>query len=208
MNIITIILLLLSVAAFAGQTRVDVPGTVAGGVDYELSYDNGTFHWLTWGGMYRGTWFHTNDFFPGGYPDFAIEQIEYWFYEHSSYPWDTADFYSEVWHGVESGPISVRLLQRTVTAIHLAPCYHLVDPPFNVEPDFWCLINTEMSAGGWPSVLGDYSQPGDAGHSYFSDDFIVWEPWGEMGEYFIAVTGYIPGEALNTTTWGAVKALF
>jgi hypothetical protein len=47
--------------------------------------------------------------------------------------------------------------------------------------------------------------PGDAGHSFFSDDFIVWEPWGEMGEYYIKATGTF---SLNSTTWGAVKALF
>ena len=205
MNTITIILLLLSVAAFAGQARVEVPGE-AGNTDDMIYYHNGTYHWLTWGGMYRGTWFDTDDFMPGS-PGTWLFLAEYWFYEHASYPWDTADFYSEIWNGDETGP-EVLLAQETVTALHLAPCFHDFDPILEVGQNFWCLINTEMSAGGWPSVLGDYSQPGDAGHSYFSDDLIVWEPWGEMGEYFITVGITYPGEAFNTTTWGAVKALF
>ena len=205
MGKLAMILLLLAFAAFAGQIRVEVPGE-AGSTDDVLSYDNGTFHWLTWGGMYRGTWFNTQDFLPGS-TGFLISQIEYWFYEHSSYPWDTADFYAEVWNGDEMGPV-VLLAQESVTALHVSPCYFNFDPPLLTEQNFWCLINTEMSAGGWPSVLGDFSQPGDAGHSFFSDDFIVWEPWGEMGEYFIRVHGEFVTQALDPATWGAVKALF
>ncbi len=138
-------------------------------------------------------------------PAFNLEQVEYWFYEHSSYPWDTADFYAEVWNGDEMGPL-VLLAQESVTALHVCTLLLHLRPRLPEEQNFWCLINTEMSAGGWPSVLGDFSQPGDAGHSFFSDDFIVWEPWGEMGEYFIRAHGYFL--ALNSTTWGAVKALF
>ncbi len=203
MKLAIAVLAILAMVAFAGQARVEVPG-VAGSTDDVLSYDNGTFHWLTWGGMYRGTWFNTDDFLPGS-TGFSLEQVEYWFYEHSSYPWDTADFYAEVWNGDDMGPL-VLLAQESVTALHVAPCYFTFDPALAVEGNFWGLINTEMSAGGWPSVLGDFSTPGDAGHSFFSDDFIVWEPWGEMGEYFIRAHGEF--NALNSTTWGAVKALF
>ena len=196
------VLAILTVVAFAGQIRVDLPGS-SGGTDDDLTYFNGTPHWLTWGGMYRGTWFNTQDFMPGS-ESFNLEELEYWFYEHASYPWDTNQFYSEAWNGDDMGPL-VLLAQAIVTAPHYAPCYHTFNPALVVEQNFWALINTEMSAGGWPSVLGDFSMPGDAGHSFFSDDFIVWEPWGEMGEYYIIADGYF---SLNSTTWGAVKALF
>ena len=197
------VLAILTMVAFAGQIRVDLPGG-SGGTDDELTYFNGTPHWLTWGGMYRGTWFNTDDFMPGS-TSFNLEQMEYWFYESTNTdPWDTDDFYSEIWNGDDMGPL-VLLAQGVVTAPHYAPCYHTFDPDLVVEQNFWGLINTEMSAGGWPSVLGDYAMPGDAGHSFFSDDFIVWEPWGEMGEYYLVAHGTF---ALNNTTWGAVKALF
>jgi hypothetical protein len=195
-------LLLLSLPLLAGSVRVDLPGG-SGGTDDQLTYFNGTPHWLTWAGMYRGTWFNTEDFLPGSTGG-VIEEMEYWFYEHASYPWDTDNFYSELWDGDNMGPL-VQLEQGIVTAYHYAPCYHTFDPGVEVEVNFWVLINTEMSSGGWPSVLGDYSMPGDAGHSFFSDDFIVWEPWGEMGEYYIVAT---TGTALEATTWGSMKALF
>ena len=196
--------LLLSLPLIAGNVRVDLPGG-SGGIDEGLTYFNGSPHWLTWGGMYRGTWFNTEDFLPGS-TGTGIQQIEYWFFEHASYPWDTDQFYSEIWNGDQTGP-QVFIAQGIVTAYHYAPCYQCFEPCLLVGVNFWALINTEMSAGGWPSVLGDFSMPGDAGHSFFSDDFIVWEPWGEMGEYYIIVD-CIPGCLLDTTTWGSLKALF
>lgn len=195
------VLAILTMVAFAGQIRVDLPGG-PGGTDDELTYFNGTPHWLTWGGMYRGTWFNTDDFMPGS-TSFNLEQMEYWFFESTNTdPWDTDDFYSEIWNGDDMGPL-VLLAQSVVTALHYAPCYHNFSPALVVEQNFWGLINSEMSAGGWPSILGDYSMAGT--HSWFSDDFIVWEPWGDMGEYYIVANGTF---ALNSTTWGAVKALF
>jgi len=197
-------LFLVSLALFAGNIVVDLPGG-SGGTDDVLTYFNGTPHWLTWGGMYRGTWFNTEDFMPGS-TGINLEQMEYWFYESTNTdPWDTDDFYSEIWNGDNMGPL-VRLAQTVVTAYHYAPCYHTFDPDLPVEQNFWGLINTEMSAGGWPSVLGDYSMPGDAGHSFFSDDLIVWESWGEMGEYYIIA--HEGGWSLDATTWGSLKALF
>jgi len=188
----------------AGNIVVDLPGG-SGGNFGELTYFNGTPHWLTWGGMYRGTWFNTEDFMPGSF-GINLEQMEYWFYESTNTdPWDTDDVYSEVWNGDQTGPL-VLLEQGIVTAPHYAPCFHTFDPELPVEQNFWALINTEMSAGGWPSVLGDWSMPGDAGHSFFSDDFIVWEPWGEMGEYYIIA--HEGSWSLDAVTWGALKALF
>lgn len=195
-------LFLVSLPLFAGNVRVDLPGG-SGGSNFDLTYFNGTPHWLTWAGMYRGTWFNTEDFLPGSTGG-VIEEMEYWFYEHASYPWDTDQFYSEVWNGDQTGP-GVLLTQGVVTALHYAPAYHSINPGVVTEVNFWCLVNTEMSAGGWPSILGDYSMPGDAGHSFFSDDLMVWEPWGEMGEYYIVAIFEL---SLDPTTWGSMKALF
>ncbi len=195
------VLAILTMAAFASQIRVDLPGG-SGSYDVDvLQYDDGSPHWLTWGGTYRGTWFNTDDFLPGS-QGFLLQQMEYWFFEHSSYPWDTSEFYSEIWNGDDMGPL-VLLAQGVVNAPHYAPCYHNLDPALAVEQNFWGLINTTMSAGGWPSVLGD-NTVGE--HSFFSDDMIVWEPWGELGDYFIRAKGEF--NSLNSTTWGAVKALF
>ncbi|MCD6587454.1 MAG: hypothetical protein J7K88_02790 [Candidatus Fermentibacteraceae bacterium] len=60
-----------------------------------------------------------------------------------------------------------------------------------------------MSSGGWSSTLSD-GTPGT--HSFFSDDFIIWEPWGDMGDYFVRA-GMLEW-ALANTTWGSVKAAF
>ena len=158
------LLLLLSLPLIAGNVRVDLPGG-SGDTFGDLSYFNGTPHWLTWAGMYRGTWFNTDDFMPGS-NGALIEEMEYWFFESTNTdPWDTDDFYSEIWNGDDMGPL-VLLAQGIVTALHYAPVYHTFLPGIEVEQNFWALINTEMSAGGWPSVLGDYSMPGDAGHSF------------------------------------------
>jgi hypothetical protein len=199
-------LLPLVAVAGPGQARLDVPGYTGATTDTEvLQYDNGTFHWLTWGGMYRGTWFDTNDFVPDN-NGFYLEMMEWWFFQHVSYPWDTNAFYAEIWTGDVNGPL-ILLDQQLVTAIHATPVYTYYDPPLWIEDYFWAVVNTEMSSGGWPSILGDYSMPGDAGHSFFTDDFIVWEPWGEMGEYLIRAHGTF-SMTLNSTTWGSVKALF
>ena len=198
------VLLMACVSLLAGNIVVDLPGG-SGGTDDELTYFNGTPHWLTWHGMYRGTWFNIDDFLPGS-TGYTMNSVEYWFYEHSSYPWDTDQFYSEVWNGdqTETGP-QVLVVQDVVTASHYAPCYHVIIPEILTEQHFWCLANTEMSTGGWPSILSDNSMPGDAGHSFYSDDMIVWESWGEYGEYFIVAEWW---DSIESTTWGSLKALF
>ena len=197
-------LLLLSLPLLAGNVRVDLPGG-SGSTDDQLTYYNGTASWLTWAGVYRGTWFNTDDFLPGS-TGFLMNHAEYWFYEHNLYPWDTDTFYSEVWNGDQTGP-QVLLAQDVVTALHYAPCYHVIIPDLFTEQHFWCLINTEMSGGGWPSILSDWSMPGDAGHSFYSDDFVMWESWGDYGEYYIVASWWYVS-SLEKTTWGAVKALF
>jgi hypothetical protein len=194
--------LILTVPLLAGNVRVCLPGRSGSTYD-ELTYYNGTANWFTWAGMYKGTWFNTQDFMPGS-TGYLMNHVEYWFYEHSNYPWDTDQFFSEVWNGEHTGPQSF-LLQNVVTAFHFAPCYHVIIPDLLTEQHFWCVINTEMSDGGWPSILGDWSMPGDAGHSFHSDDFVVWESFGDYGEFAIMAERWV---SIETTTWGSLKALF
>ncbi|MCD4707832.1 MAG: hypothetical protein K8S62_08840 [Candidatus Sabulitectum sp.] len=169
--------------------------------DTVLSYHDSTPQWLTWGGMYRGTWFHVEDFIPGA-TDFLVEWVDLWFYQHPSFPWDTNQIFVELWSGDGTGPVEflageqvTALLQPAVTRVYF-------DPPVETGPDFWCLLNTEFSAGGWPSVLLD-GTPSE--HSFYSDDFIVWEPHS-LGDYFISVGN--DTESLQRTSWGALKTTF
>ena len=126
-----------------------------------------------------------------GAPGWLTVRSELWFYHHSSYPWDTASFCCEVWNGEISMP-TTQLDQTSVTALHYAPCYADYSPCLYTEPQFWILINTEMSSGGWPSVLGD-NTPQSSDHSFFSDDFVMWEPWVMQGptanDFFIRSEG-------------------
>ena len=199
--------LLAAVAAVGFASNAALDRTIpAGGTDDLLQYDDGSAYWLTWGGTYRGTWFDLEDFQPGA-GGWNAEQSEYWFYHHTSYPWDTASFYAELWDGDVSMP-ATQLDQTSVTAIHYSPCYASYAPPLACEPQFWQLVTTEMSAGGWPALLGD-NTPGSADHSFFSDDFIVWEPWVIQGptsnDYLCRNDGYV---GLDATTWGAIKGMY
>jgi hypothetical protein len=175
-----------------GQLLLDHPVPVSSSREV-FQYDDGTAYWLTWQGLYRGVWFDWWDFEPGG-PGASINNLEYWFYHHSGYPWDTASFYSELYTGSAEGPVT-QIDQTSLTALHYQPVYAVYDSPIDVGRMFWALQNSEMSTGGWPSLLGDGSEnPVD--HSFYSDDFIVWTPW-------------VPESAgLESRTWGSVKTAF
>jgi len=189
-----------------GNAPLDRPLPVPA-TDDLLQYDDGSAWWLSWSGLYRGTWFNTTDFYPPA-TGFWVEYLEYWFYHHSSYPWDAASFSAELYNGGSSAPVT-QLDQTSVTALHYAPCFANYSSPIWAEANFWGVVNTEMSSGGWPSILGDNS-PDFADHSFFSDDFIVWEPWVIQGptanDYFIRANGGTWD--LDQTTWGSIKALF
>lgn len=200
------VVFILAAFSAAGRVAVDLPGRQR---DDWLEYDNGTFNWLAWEGTYRGVWFNLQDFIPGGTCyDIGISQM--WFYHDTSYPWDTSDFYMELWNGDTMGPMT-RLDQTMVTAHHLTPVYTYYNPPIETEQNFWALANTEMSAGGCPSILVDDAQGsswGGVAHSFYSDDFTAWEPW-VIGDgpcnYFISVTDPL---SLEATTWGSIKTVF
>lgn len=182
-----ILLLLLSGENAPLDRPLPVPGT-----DELYQYDDGTAYWISWAGLYRSVWFNTLDF--GPWSDVYLNNLEFWFYHHASYPWDTASFYAELYNGDAAAPVT-QLDQTSIMAVHYAPCYANYGSPIMTGQNFWSVENTEMSSGGWPSILGDNS-PNPVDHSFYSDDFIVWIPW-------------VPGGiGLEQETWASVKALY
>ena len=187
------ILQLLLAVLVSGQVCLDAPLYI-GGTDASLQYDDGTAYWLSWHGTYRGVWFNMSDF---GYPiPFDADNTEFWFYHHSSYAWDTPCFYAELWNGNDiSGPVT-QLDQTSVTATHYAAVYANYPSPVTCESQFWVVLDTEMSGGGWPSILSDNTPQAEYDHSFYSYDQILWIPW-------------VPSTVgLDRTTWGELKTLF
>lgn len=178
------------------------------GQDWEwITYCNGTPAWVSWGGTYRGTWFDLEDFWPGAQGGF-VSQANVWFYHSPSNPWDTSQISLELWTGGSQGPSSM-VTSETMTAAHMIPCPMIFDPPISVPNQFWCVFSTEMSAGGWPSMLVDNaSEP--IPHSFFSDDLVIWEPWsagGGYANYFIYLLMEVDS-ALERMSWAGLKTVF
>ncbi len=180
--------------------------------DY-LSYNDGTPVWLCWEGQYRGVWFNVEDFIPGT-TVYELEETAVWFYHSASYPWDTAETYIEFWNGTSTAP-EVFLEQFLITGLHYAPAFMDHSPDWIiVEPQFWIIQNTELSSGGWPSMMGDDSDLAIP-HSMVSDNMTLWEPfviesWGGS-ELFISTIGALPwqhGAALDVYSWGSLKTVF
>ncbi|MCK5842733.1 MAG: hypothetical protein KAH31_11220 [Candidatus Sabulitectum sp.] len=203
MKLSLIIIVVLCRIALGGEAAVDqLPVHKTEG--NWLSYDDGTAAWITWSGTYRGVWFNTEDFVPGN-PDIWLEQVEFWFYHTMC--WDYSHFFCEIWNGDVTGP-EIQLLQTWTHALHYCPTIVDISPALLPETNFWCIINTELSSGGWPSPLGD-GTPSTIVHSFLSDDFVTWEPWTPptgTSDYFIRVNvGFLN---LDATTWGSLKATF
>jgi len=178
-----------------------------------LTYNDGTPNWICWEGQYRGVWFNTADFLPGG-GSLELENTEVWFYHSTSYLWDTGETYIEFWNGGSTAP-EILLEQFTIIAVHYAPvCFDHSPDWIPVEQEFWIIQNTELSSGGWPSMLGDGSNL-TIPHSMISDNMILWEPfviesWGGS-ELFISTSGAYPwqhGAALDACSWGSLKTVF
>jgi hypothetical protein len=54
----------LAAVTFAYAGNVAIPGPLGTAPsDDELTYFDGTAWWLSWDGLYRGTWFNTADFY-------------------------------------------------------------------------------------------------------------------------------------------------
>ena len=207
MRNVLVVLAVIVAVGFASSYRLETP-VYCGGTDDVLSYDDGTSHWLTWGGLYRGVWFDVTDFDPSG-TGFECDYTEYWFFHHSSYPWDTASFYAELWNGTSASPTAL-LDQTSMMATHNTAILCNYSPAIIAEGEFWALVNTSMSAGGWPAILGD-NTPNTVSHSFFSDDFIIWEPWiiqGPMANDYLARASGTILSALESESWGAIKGLY
>ncbi|MBD3370769.1 hypothetical protein GF402_10450 [Candidatus Fermentibacteria bacterium] len=171
-----------------------------------MQYDDGTAWWVTWTGHYRGVWFNSADFY-GTQSAIYLHSSKLWFYHHEDYPWDTSSFYCEVYNGGVSGP-ETELAETSVMAQHYTLCS--VEYGINCEAEMWIFVNTEMSSGNWPSILGD-NTPNWTGHShsFYSEDIIVWEPWIIQGpvanDYLISTDDWV---GLSQTTWGGIKRMF
>ena len=202
------ILAVLSLVVFAGQVAVDLDPIQRTDADW-LVYDDGSPAFYTWGGMYRGVWFNVEDFVPG-MAAADVQESKFWFYhDEVDHVWDTSDVYVEIWNGDVLGPMT-QLDQTMITALDYAPVGVVYSPAIEAEGNFWVLCNVEMSGGGWPSILGD-DMISATTHSYYSDDFIVWSPWGDpgaFGDYFISCLADLIPSALDNTTWGSLKATF
>ncbi len=170
-----------------------------------IQYDDGSGAWLTWEGVYRGVWFDVEDFIPLYRYD-GIDHAEFWMYHDvQNHPWDTSDFYAELWNGDYMSPL-VNLDTQELQAVHMAPVYAYYNTILT-DSNFWLLMNTEMSTGCWPSLYAD-STPSSEAHSYFSDDFYVWQPWSATGDYLIRALISVWYMELESDTWGSIKAVF
>jgi hypothetical protein len=207
-SLFLVILLASGMVFGAGSFLLEAP-VIIGETDDILSYDDGSAHWLTWGGLYRGVWFDATDFDPLAI-HFYAGYMEYWFFHHASYPWDTASFYAELWNGDAAGPVD-QLNQTSMIATHYAPVHANYSPTILTDVEFWGLLNTSLSSGGWPSILGD-NTPHIPSHSFYSDDFIIWEPWIVIGatasDYFVRASGNLSPYALESASWGFIKGMY
>jgi len=205
MKIVYLCLLLLCTIASAQDEPLDL-NTIEKSDGAWLKYDDGTPGAVTWTGTYRGVWFNMEDFIPG-VTGIYVGQAEIWFYHFPENPWDTSSFYCELWNGQSTGP-EVRHSKVLSTAVHNTPMYADFIPDPYTDANFWVVVNTEFSSGGWPSLITD-EQTLSHQHSFYSDDFIILEPWHEddiHGDFFIRA--YVDWNAIHRTTWGSLKATF
>ncbi|MBN1433246.1 hypothetical protein JW921_00700 [Candidatus Fermentibacterales bacterium] len=202
----------------SGYAAIRLDQLPPAGTDLEFQYDDGVPYWIAWTGTYRGTWFDINDFYPGLH-HWCLSESELWFYHHPLFPWDTASFYCELWEGGVGAPLS-QLDQTSVQAQHAVPCFADYGCGITVFSQFWLIVNTEMSAGGWPSLLADNTIGGISGssHSFWSNDFYVWTYWVPFEQTatqapiysmdFLIRTGMYDDAGLAPESWGAIKAIY
>lgn len=163
--------------------------------DYVLQYDDGTPHWITSAGIYRGVHFLTEDFYSSPL-SFTLNYSEFWFYHHSTMPWDTDQFYAELWVGLESG--TPELLQSCMTAaLHYSPVTVDYSPFIPELCSFWVIVNTGMGGNGTPSLILDgFGNFTGEPRSFFSYDMENWEPFT------------LESLDLEYTSWGMIKGLY
>ena len=168
-----------------------------------LQYDDGVPYTFSFDGKYRGVSFDARDF-DGDAVDFSLSYVEYWFFNFGTPPWDTSQFTAEVWAGDLAGPEN-QLASQQITAVHNSAVYLGFPTPLNVTTEFWCIVNTGLSANGSPSLIGDGAP--DGGRSFYSADMASWLPWS-TGDYFIRAGGEFSYTSLERTTWASIKGLY
>lgn len=164
-------------------------------------------------GTYRAMYFDITDFQP--YPATGrITGLRLYSFEWIHHPWDTSEFYFEVWSGDENGP-DEKLFSEQATAYHLAPTFiGTLQDSLYVGPTFWVVQNTEISANGSPSLCGDSGGPDYLHSSFSSYDFVNWILWDPVPDtypyidYKMEVCWVAAPQVLSAMTWGGVKALF
>jgi len=174
-----------------------------------LQYDDGTPAWGCNVGVYRGVWFDVDAFHPTA-TGFSIETTQYWFWHNSGMPWDTSQFYAEIWNGGSDGPVDL-LEQIETTALDQVCTYVTYTPPCTTSADMWVIENCYFSSGGFPMILADGTTRYPPHSFYLSGS--TWEPWGATGtthhDFFMRAVGDpVYPEELNQTTWAGIKAIF
>ena len=158
--------------------------------DVVLSYHDGTPQMYVWGGTYRETWFHVEDFVPEA-TGYTVDWVDIWFVELAD------QVFLELWNGAvcpDAFLASVEIVENQYpngTRIYF-------DPPVETGLDFCCVINTSASSGT-TSIITDGTSDG---HSLFSDDFTVWNVY-DLGEHFITIGQ--TDTSLQGISWGGIK---
>ena len=209
MKNLLIALALAAAFTFAADTYL-VEDPVAGrpGTDDMLQYDDGTSYWIVSGADYYGTWFDLTDFMPGSSPIYyECYYTEWWFYHHTSLPWDTDQIVIELWTGDVTGP-ATNLSTDIITALHNSPVFVTYVTPVLTGTDFWMIANTTVySINGVPSVLYDqYDNWTGTAHSFNDMGPVVMGGY-EVDALFRAGCTWV-GLELENESWGAIKGLF
>jgi hypothetical protein len=111
-------------------------------------------------------------------------------------------FYAELYNASEQGMPEELLEQSVAVAAHFSPVYVEFNPGIVADSNFVCLVNTEMSSGGWPSQLRD-DTPNFTGNAHSFDS----SGWMETSDWLIRAHGE-PELGLSQRSWGGIKALF
>lgn len=192
------------------SSMVSIAGETPSRVDFWwLCYDDGTPAWTNWAGAYRGVWFDLEDFIPSA-TGYCISMSEIWFSHEISYPWDTSQTLVEIWNGDPAAGFTELLSSTQLTAVHLSPVFADYDPPIEIVEYFWYLQNTELSSGGWPSIVSDQgSESPSWGNSYHTDGttLVPCMHGSNYCNYFIRILGW-PPVSFKETSWGSIKTVF
>ncbi len=170
-----------------------------------LQYDDGEPEWLALEGTWRGTWFRATDFCPEA-QGFLLGGAEILLYTD---PGDIDLFTLSVHSGGPAGPGDL-MYDTTIVAQLMQEPVIVFPESLQTDTDFWLVLHSQSTEGATVPLLGD-GTPNSTSHSFYSMDFIQWEPWVVEGpsanDYFIRATGsFLPDQPLEHRTWASVKS--